>query len=370
MISADGRTLASVGDDKVRLWNIDSHSVPVDVQPQATFHAHPRVVTALDYSPDGSTLLSGDGDGVLRLWNAETAKAQEPVFTEHERWIRAAAFLPNGVVFIDRTSSDGAVHLWRATGESQGLFTLPDFFGTAEFSPDGRTLASVHGNDTILLWDLATGEQRATLEGHIHWIFELAFSPDSKTLASSGGDKAVFLWDVDSGEHRATLGKQESAGGRRDDVFGLAFSPDGKTLASSGVYGPIQLWDVDTLQRLSTLRGHTGEVNALAFSPDGGTLASGGWDGTILLWKLASQPAQVPWDANGDGVVKASDLTFIAEHFDRRKRETADVNADGIVNILDLTFVASRFGQDSPDLNGDGIVNILDSTFVANRIGE
>ena len=410
------------GDDNtVRLRDLDTLQTPntVDIQPKVVLHAHSGVVTTLDFSPDGSTLVNGSEDGILRLWNTETAQAQEAIFTGDNRWIRAAAFLPDGIAYINRVSSEGRVHLWHATGGTQTLLTLPDFFGTAAFSPDGRTLASTNGNDAILLWDLATGERRAILEGHIHWIFELAFSPDGKTLASGGGDKAVLLWDVASGQHRATLDKQERTGGRRDDVFALAFSPDSKTLASSGTYGPIQLWDVNTLQRLSTLRGHTGEVGALAFSPDGKTLASGSWDGTILLWEastfqtdepqesptailkghtkditqltfspdsktlasggwdgiillweLASQPSQIPWDANGDGVVNALDLTFIAKHFDQKKQESADINADGVVNILDLTFIASRFGQASPDLNGDGIVNILDLTIIARQIGE
>ena len=412
-----------VGDDNtVRLWSLDTLQTPanpVDIQPKAVLHAHPGIVTALDFSPDGSMLMNGSEDGILRLWNAETAEEQESVLTGHNRWIRAAAFLPDGIAYINRVSSEGMVYLWHATGGAQTLLTLPDFFGTAAFSPDGSTLASTSENDVILLWDLATGERQATLEGHIHWIFELAFSPDGKTLASGGGDKAVLLWDIASGQHRATLGKQDLVGGRRDDVFGLAFSPDSKTLASSGTYGPIQLWDADTAERLSTLRGHTGEVGALAFSPDGGTLASGSWDGTILLWDAStfrtdepqklptailkghtkditqltfspdsetlasgswdgtillwestSEPAQIPWDANGDGVINPLDLTFIAERFEESRQEPADVNADGVVNILDLTFVASRFGEDSPDLNGDGIVNILDLTLIARRIGE
>ena len=407
-------------DDTVRLWDLDTLQTPstVDIQPKTILHAHPALVSALDFSPDGNTLVSGSGDGVLRLWGAETAEQQEPFFTADKGWIRAAAFLPDSIIFI--SSGDDTVHLWRATGGAQALLTLPDSFSTAMmFSPDGRTLASTNVDDAILLWDLTTGQHRATLEGHIHWLFELTFSPDSKTLASGGGDSAILLWDVDSGQHRATLGKQEVAGGRRDDVFALAFSPDSKTLASSGAYGPIQLWDVDTTQRLSTLRGHTGEVDALAFSPDGRTLASGNWDGTILLWDattfrthepqdspiatlkghtkdvteltfspdsrtlasgswdgtvllwgLASSPSQVPWDANGDGVVNTLDLTFVAEHFEQDRREVADVNDDGVVNVLDLTFVASRFGEKTPDLNSDGVVNILDLMLVASHIGE
>lgn len=118
------------------------------------------------------------------------------------------------------------------------------------------------------------------------------------------------------------------------------------------------------------LKGHTKDITQLTFSPDSETLASGSWDGTILLWESTSEPAEIPWDTNGDGVINTLDLTFIAERFEQSRQEPADVNADGVVNILDLTFVASRFGEDSPDLNGDGIVNILDLTLIARQIAE
>ena len=164
------------------------------------------------------------GTGSFVYGTQKQHKNRKPIFTGHKGWIRAAAFLPNGIIFISKGEND-TVHLWRTTGETRALLTLQDPFSTAMmFSPDGRTLARTDRNDAILLWDLTTGQHQTTLEGHRHWIFELVFSPDSKTLASGGGDSAVLLWDVDTGQHRATLGKQEVAGGRRDDVFALAFS--------------------------------------------------------------------------------------------------------------------------------------------------
>lgn len=49
------------------------------------------------------------------------------------------------------------------------------------FSPDCKTLASALVNNTIRLWDAATGTPQ-TLAGHSHSVNAVAFSPNSKTL--------------------------------------------------------------------------------------------------------------------------------------------------------------------------------------------
>jgi WD40 repeat protein len=104
------------------------------------------------------------------------------------------------------------------------------------FSPDGKTLASGSDDNTIKLWDVATGKEQATLKGHTAWVASVAFSPDGKTLAS-GGDTTVRLWDME-GKELATLK------GHTKGVNSVAFSPDGKTLASGSQDKTIKLWDV------------------------------------------------------------------------------------------------------------------------------
>ncbi len=62
---------------------------------------------------------------------------------------------------------------------------------------------------------MATGKEQATFQGHteadkeatgaVHSAMSVAFSPNGKTLAAASYDTTVKVWDVATGKERATL---------------------------------------------------------------------------------------------------------------------------------------------------------------------
>src|SRR5262245_35264839 len=64
------------------------------------------------------------------------------------------------------------------------------------FSRVSRLLASASTDQTVRLWDAATGQSRTILQGHTKEVWDVAFSSDGCLIASASGDQTVKLWDV------------------------------------------------------------------------------------------------------------------------------------------------------------------------------
>ena len=188
-----------------------------------------------------------------------------------------------------------------ALGESK--FTFPGQTNTVTsvaFSPDGKFLASGTSDQPIRLWDLATGQEKATVEKSSPYFF-VVFSGDGKTLASAGSELGTIkLWEVPGGQDKGVLTVNQST---RQGASGPVFSRDGKTLAVwCGFGGTIELFDMARRESKGTIKSDYSSPRGLsmAFSPDGKTLASiDGKELKIKLWDVANRREIKSWEAEG-----------------------------------------------------------------------
>jgi len=182
----DGQALAVTGPEGIQLLDLGP---PLQVRHRGDH----RNAAHLAFSRDGHWIASGNwkGQGV-HVWNAHTGNlvTNLPVGTNV-----AVAFSPQSRWLV--TGAREEYRFWKV-GSWEIAHAVPreragDMYGSMVFSPDGRTLALVHGrNSDLKLVEADTGRQWATLDaGEPH-----GFSPRGNWLVTSEADGLLRLWDL------------------------------------------------------------------------------------------------------------------------------------------------------------------------------
>lgn len=147
-----------------------------------------------------------------------------------------------------------------------------------EFTHDGKTLVSSSRDDTIKIWDVASGELKQTLKPHAADVYSVVFSRDGSLMASGSIDTKIILWDAKTFEPIRTLEGHTKA------IREMEFSNDDKTLASVGEDNTFRLWDVQSGKLKVTRTDHTAKVKSIAYYPDGNTIMTVSHDLSVGLW--------------------------------------------------------------------------------------
>ncbi|KFZ17327.1 hypothetical protein V501_01790, partial [Pseudogymnoascus sp. VKM F-4519 (FW-2642)] len=183
-------------------------------------------------------------------------------------------YIPDWIVQEPNTDLEWDAVLQTLEGHSGSVCSVA-------FSRDSRLLASASDDNTVKVWDAATGTLQQTLEGHRSWVRSVAFSHDSKLLASASYDNTVKVWDAATGTLQQTLE------GHSGSVSSVAFSHDSRLLASASDDNTVKVWDAATGTLQQTLEGHSNAVSSVAFSHDSRLLASASYDNTVKVWDAA-----------------------------------------------------------------------------------
>ncbi len=221
-------------------------------------------VSALDVSPDGSTLAVGAGDRVLLL-DATTLEPGGPTLGGLAGDV-GVTFSHDGSMLLS-ISADGSAVVWdaRRGTEVRRLVGWDGAHGNAAFSPDDRTVYT--GGVDVMAWDvsgedavLSPGSATAPVAGRLDISVP---APDGHAIARAVGSR---LWFVDAG-----TGQETSTARTARTVWFHAWSGDSRWFLTVGP-GLLTVWDAGT-GRMVAERRYAENVGVLAtFSARGDRL--------------------------------------------------------------------------------------------------
>jgi WD40 repeat protein len=238
--SHNGKTAVAAGSGDYAIHLLDASSGTDN----ASLTGHKGDITALAFSPDGKSLLSGDAVGSLRLWDVAGSTVTTTIEGQFGHDYQASAL-----------------------------------------SPDSSLIAvSYYGDDLIRLWKTdGSGTVLVVLKGHSEGVYSLAFSADGTLLASGSGDYSIIVWDVSTGKTKTIIKNLPST------PYALSFNSDGSLIAAGSSGGIVTLLDAGTGDTVTTFTGHTSAIRSIKFSTDDKKIISVSDDGTIRLWDVSAK---------------------------------------------------------------------------------
>lgn len=218
----------------------------------ALWHANVSPGSSLVYSPDGGLLLSTTADGDARVWDSRSGRELETLAVSrrgdpHGAVIRLE-FSPDGSRLMSDDRGYG-ITLWdteswtRIAGFGGGQVMA----GSLAWSSDSELFAMVDLKGEAFVWSTQSGELRSgpMVQGHVG--SHVAFQPGGHLLAVACEDLMVRVWDLET--EQVLMDLEQPHLSRGSYHLAVEFSPDGRRLLVSHGAGYVSCWEVATWER-------------------------------------------------------------------------------------------------------------------------
>jgi WD40 repeat protein len=306
-ISRDAALVASAGDHVIHVRDRTTGAL------RRILRGHPAKICSLTFSPDGTSLLSGDVQGSVKRWTVApdpdpSGLANARVITSGDGAALCWNVTPQQVKFLpwggeprslDLDTRGKEMRLFHggivlqatgAAGKSHPLsihepdkppveLTLPGKL--AACSPDGNWFVYTDTVTNLLMLTDRSGGRPPVRLGRGRLLPIPAFSANSRRCAV-GENGGARVYDTDTGAEVFAVTAH------RGMVHGKALSADGSLLATAGFDGVAKLWDVTSGQLRREFTGTADMLWSVAISPDGRRLAAGTGESTVVLWDTAT----------------------------------------------------------------------------------
>ncbi|KAJ4834958.1 hypothetical protein Tsubulata_004102 [Turnera subulata] len=171
-----------------------------------TYSGHRQEVCGLKWSPSGQQLASGGNDNLVHIWDRSMASSNSPShwlhrLEEHTSAVKALAWCPfqGNLLASGGGGADRTIKFWNThTGSCLNSVDTGSQVCALLWNKNERELLSSHGftQNQLTLWKYPSMVKMAELSGHSSRVLYMAQSPDGCTVATAAGDETLRFWNV------------------------------------------------------------------------------------------------------------------------------------------------------------------------------
>ncbi|MED6212542.1 hypothetical protein PIB30_084383 [Stylosanthes scabra] len=171
-----------------------------------TYRGHNQELCGLKWSASGQQLASGGNDNLVHVWDRSMASSNSPTrwlhrLDEHRAAVKALAWCPfqANLLASGGGGRDHCIKFWNThTGACLNTVNTGSQVCGMLWSKKERELLSSHGftQNQLTLWKYPSMVKMAELTGHEERVLYLTQSPDGCTVASAAGDETLRFWNV------------------------------------------------------------------------------------------------------------------------------------------------------------------------------
>jgi len=280
--SASSQLFATCSGDDIRIWHtVTSRELLRISVPNMTCNA-------IEFTQDGQSILSAWDDGKIRAFLPETGKPYYTINNAHHAGVFAVTSTSDGKRIVSG-GGEGQVRVWDLTYQP-----LTQTFAAAmkehtskvtclKLTADNRECVSASADGTCIIWDL----ERFTRNQMVlcNTLFQcVCYHPELPQIVTSGTDRKIAYWETLDGSQI-----RELEGSKSGSINGIDLTGSGKVMVTGGDDRIIKLWNYKDGTVSHVGIGHSGNVLRVRVCPNLQYIVSVSQDGAVLIWKFPEE---------------------------------------------------------------------------------
>ncbi|KAG1725059.1 uncharacterized protein EDB91DRAFT_1267593 [Suillus paluster] len=329
----DRRRMVTGSYDKtLRLWDLQTGAVLKKME------GHRDKLRGLAVSRNGRMIASGDTGGEFMAWHGETGEPlTKEVIRAHSSYISSMDFSLDGTTLVSG-SGDTTTKLWNTkTWQVEGNpIKCSNSVRCVRYSPSGEHLGIATDTHIEIYKSYGTRERVAIFKGHTKCNWSLVWTLDSKRLLSGGDEKDPTIREWDTSNWQQVGGPWT---GHTHHVYNIAIHPAGRYIASASDDNHVRLWQLSD-QRTIAIFQHSSATACVTFSMSGKHILSGGGDTMISEWEAPKgvNLEILSFNATARDACITGDLSTAKEVF----TQEIDADVNNYTSYANRSFVIAR----------------------------